>query len=76
MMYIEFGRQLRASDFCRYHILSAEDEAATWAIFERYGDKAWSYTDCSCLAVMQRLHIAEVLSLDAHFLQMGVRVSP
>lgn len=73
---IEFGLKLRASDFCRYHVLSHKDEAATWAIFEKYDDKAWSYTDCSCLAVMQRLHITEVLSLDAHFRQMGMQVWP
>jgi predicted nucleic acid-binding protein len=73
---IEFGRKLRASDFCRYLVLTPQDEAATWAIFEKYDDKAWSYTDCSCLAVMQRLHITEALSLDAHFRQMDVQVWP
>lgn len=73
---IEFGRKLRASDFCHYHVLSAADEAATWAIFEKHADKRWSYTDCSCLAVMQQLHITEVLSLDVHFRQMGVQVWP
>jgi len=73
---IEFGRKLRVSDFCHYHVLALEDEAATWAIFEKYHDKAWTYTDCSCLAVMQHLQITEVLSLDAHFRQMGVQVWP
>ena len=73
---IEFGRKLRASDFCRYHVLTAEDEADTWALFEKYQDKAWSYTDCSCLAVMQRLQVSEALSLDAQFYQMGVQVWP
>jgi predicted nucleic acid-binding protein len=73
---IEMGRKLRASEFCHYHVISPEDEAATWAIFEKYSDKAWSYFDSSCLAVMQRLHITEVLSLDAHFQQMGVQVWP
>lgn len=73
---IEFGRKLRASDFCRYYVLTPEDEAATWSIFEKYDDKAWSYTDCSCLAVVQRLALTEVLSLDAHFRQMGVQVWP
>lgn len=73
---VHLGRKLRASEFCRYHILSPEDETATWAIFEKYQDKAWSYTDCSCLAIMQRLDIAEVLSLDTHFRQMGVQVWP
>lgn len=73
---IEFGRKLRASDFCRYYVLTLEDEALTWVIFEKYSDKAWSYTDCSCLAVMQHLQITEVLSLDRHFHQMGVQVWP
>ncbi len=73
---VQLGRKLRASDFCRYYVLTFEDEALTWATFEKYSDKAWSYTDCSCLAVMQRLQITEVLSLDAHFRQMGVQVWP
>jgi predicted nucleic acid-binding protein len=73
---VRLGRKLRASDFCRYYVLTAEDEAATWSIFEKYDDKAWSYTDCSCLAVVQRLALTEVLSLDAHFRQMGVQVWP
>ncbi len=73
---VRLGRKLRASDFCRYHVLSPQDEATSWAIFEKYDDKAWSYTDCSCLAMMQRLHVTEVLSLDAHFHQMGVQVWP
>lgn len=73
---VQLGRKLRASEFCRYHILSPEDEAATWAVFEKYQDKAWSYTDCSCLAIMQRLDIVEVLSLDAHFRQMSMHVWP
>jgi predicted nucleic acid-binding protein len=73
---VQLGRKLRASDFCRYYVLTFEDEALTWATFEKCSDKAWSYTDCSCLAVMQRLQITEVLSLDAHFRQMGVQVWP
>ena len=73
---IEFGRRIRASQFCRYYVLSAEDEAATWTIFEKYANKPWSYTDCSSLAMMQRLNITEALSLDAHFRQMGVQIWP
>ncbi|MEJ2556960.1 MAG: PIN domain-containing protein [Anaerolineae bacterium] len=73
---VQLGRKLRASNFCRYYVLTLEDEALTWATFEKYSDKAWSYTDCSCLAVMQRLQITEVLSLDAHFRQTGIQVWP
>jgi predicted nucleic acid-binding protein len=73
---VQLGRIIRASEFCHYLILTAEDETMAWAIFEKYGDKAWSFTDCACLAVMQRLNIAEVLSLDAHFHQMDLQVWP
>ncbi len=73
---VRLGRKLRASDFCRYYLLTPEDEALAWAIFEKYDDKAWSYTDCSCLAVVQRLRLDGILSLDSHFRQMGVQVWP
>jgi predicted nucleic acid-binding protein len=73
---VRLGRIIRTSEFCRYLILNAEDEAMAWATFEKYDDKAWSFTDCACLAVMQRLNISEVLSLDIHFQQMGVQVWP
>jgi predicted nucleic acid-binding protein len=73
---VRLGRIIRASEFCHYLILTAEDDARAWAAFEKYDDKAWSFTDCACLAVMQRLNIDEVLSLDAHFHQMGLQVWP
>lgn len=64
------GQQLRESlVFQRLH-LTEEDEESTWKIFQRYADKAWSYTDCASLAVMQRLGIREILAFDRHFEQM------
>lgn len=73
---IELGGRIRGSDFCRFIRLTAEDEMATWEIFKRYTDKEWSYTDCSCLAMMHKLGIGEVLSTDKHFVQMGMTVLP
>ena len=57
--------------FQRLHISEADDEAA-WEVFGRYTDKEWSFTDCSCLAVMRRFGIGEALSFDRHFEQMGI----
>jgi hypothetical protein len=42
----------------------------------QYSDKDWSYTDCSCLAVMRRLGIEQALTTDHHFRQMGITVVP
>ncbi|MCX7855980.1 MAG: PIN domain-containing protein [Anaerolineae bacterium] len=67
---LQAGRQLRESlVFQRLH-LTEEDEESAWRIFQRYADKAWSYTDCASLAVMQRLGIHEILAFDRHFEQM------
>jgi hypothetical protein len=73
---IELGERVRSSDFCRFTRLTADDEMATWEIFKRYTDEEWSYTDCSCLAVMRKLGIDEALSTDHHFVQMGVVMLP
>ena len=68
---VRTGRQLRLSTLFRLtHVTEGDDEAA-WEIFSRYTDKDWSYTDCSCLAVVRKLGITEVLSFDHHFDQMG-----
>ncbi len=73
---ISFGQRIRNSQFCRFVHLTPQDEAATWQVFVEYGDKDWSYTDCSCLAVMQHLGIQEALSTDYHFRQMAITVVP
>ncbi len=69
---VRTGRQLRLSTLFRLTHVTEGDEGATWEIFSRYTDKDWSYTDCSCLAVMRKLGITEVLSFDHHFDQMGM----
>jgi predicted nucleic acid-binding protein len=70
------GEKIRSGSFCQLVHLSPEDDEATWQIFRRYVDKDWSYTDCSCLAVMRRLKIEQALATDRHFRQMGITVVP
>jgi predicted nucleic acid-binding protein len=68
---VRTGQQLRLSTLFRLVYVTERDDEAAWEIFSQYTDKDWSYTDCSCLAMMRRLGITEVLSFDHHFDQMG-----
>lgn len=73
---IDFGRQLKVSKAFYPLILTDLDKQRTWEIFEQYHDKAWSYVDCSLLAVAQRLMLRRVFTFDRHFYQMGLEVVP
>ncbi len=66
---IEVGRVLREEHL--YIALSEADDRVTWEMFCRYDDKLWSYTDCSLLAMAQRLDITEIASFDRHIRQMA-----
>ena len=46
------------------------------ALFFRYRDKDFSFTDCCSFVLMQELRILRVLTLDHHFRQMGFEVVP
>ncbi|GIK42515.1 MAG: DNA-binding protein [Chloroflexota bacterium] len=73
---IAFGRQLKASKAFYPVLLNDLDKQTTWEIFEHYHDKAWSYTDCSVLAVARRLGTRRIFAFDHHFQQMGLEVLP
>ncbi|MCL4516377.1 MAG: PIN domain-containing protein [Firmicutes bacterium] len=48
-----------------------EDEEMAWRIFCRYDDKAFSFTDCTSFALMERLGIIMAFTFDQHFKQYG-----
>jgi predicted nucleic acid-binding protein len=74
---IVLGRELLAGGAADLINVTLEDLQRALVIFETYRDKAWSFTDCSSLVVMQRLGIREAISLDQHFRQMpGITVFP
>ncbi len=66
---IQLGRLLRYEH--RYIQLSPADDNAVWDVFQGYADKKWSYTDCSILAMSQRLGVVEVFAFDEHIRQMA-----
>lgn len=75
---LRVGRELRQNQAYAWLCLGEEGERDTWAVFQRFTDKDWSYSDCAVLAVARRENVSRVFAFDRHFLQMpGVeRVPP
>ena len=46
------------------------------AIFTRFVDKTWSFTDCTSYILMRNAGIAKCASFDRHFYQFGFEVLP
>jgi len=46
------------------------------ALFFRYRDKDFSFTDCTSFAIMRELRLTSVITTDRHFRQMGFQVLP
>lgn len=68
------GDQLRRKQIANVLTLTEGDLDAAWRAFSQFRDKAWSFTDCTSFAVMQRLEIREAFSFDHHFKQFGLGV--
>ena len=67
---IKAGQVLRTNPVYHWLALTAELETDTWAIFQRYRDKEWSFTDCVILALARHTKTTSVFSYDRHFDQM------
>jgi uncharacterized protein len=67
---IHLGRELRQNPLYHWQSLGVEGERDTWAIFQQYDDKDWSYVDCALLAIAQRLGVNQIFSFDDHIDQM------
>lgn len=64
------GHELRRNPAYTWTPLGEEGERDTWALFQRYHDKEWSYTDCAILALSKREKVPRVFAFDHHFDQM------
>ncbi len=51
--------------------ITEEDECKALNIIVNYEDKAFSYTDATTFAVMERMGINTVFAFDRHFVQYG-----
>ena len=68
---IATGRGFFGDQLAIVHRLSDSDIERAWKIFEQYGDKEWSFTDCTSKAVMQSSSITTAFAFDHHFRQFG-----
>lgn len=53
------------------YYLTEADILEAWHVFQRYSDKDWSFTDCTCKVVIEKLGITHAFSFDQHFRQFG-----
>lgn len=51
--------------------VTQEDYYQAEQVFLNYVDKEWSFTDCICKVVMERLNINQIFAFDDHFNQFG-----
>jgi len=51
--------------------ITPDDFEHAVAIYRGYSDKLWSFTDCTSLAAMERLKVAQAFAFDEHFRQFG-----
>ncbi len=68
--------QLEGSSRLRWEWIGMDRAEKARAVFVRHHDKAYSFTDCTSLVVMQELKLKRVLTTDHHFRQMGFEVVP
>lgn len=73
---VSFGKTLKDKREVLILPIESRDEKEAWNIFEKYGDKDFSYTDCTSFALMKRLKVKKVIALDDDFVQMGFVVLP
>jgi predicted nucleic acid-binding protein len=73
---ISFRRDLEASPTVRILWVDREDEEKAWKIFRTHKDKAYSFTDCTCFALMEVEAIKTAFAYDKHFRQHGFNTLP
>lgn len=73
---IKFGELIHFSRAVQMQFISPVLFQKAWEIFRRYGDKDYSFVDCTSFALMEKIKTREAITLDHHFAQYGFTVSP
>jgi predicted nucleic acid-binding protein len=66
------GPSLLAGNLADLVWVDPRDIQAAWSVYERFRDKAWSFTDCVSYAIIERLQIRQAIAFDEHFRQFGI----
>lgn len=73
---VQFGERLLESALAQIVAVTSQDRQAAWQIFKKFKDQKLSFTDCTSFAVMKRLGLRQVLTVDKHFQVMGFSLVP
>jgi predicted nucleic acid-binding protein len=68
---MRLGASLFADEIAHIEWVMPDDVRQAWAVFQRYTDKDWSFTDCVSRVVMERLGIRTAFAFDDGFRQFG-----
>ena len=68
---LELGEKFFNGELAIIYKLSEGDLEAAWQVFKSFDDKAWSFTDCTSKAVIEKFDVKNAISFDRHFHQFG-----
>ncbi len=72
----EWWHTLSTSPRVRHESIDVDRAERARAIFFRYRNKDFSFTDCTSFALMRELRLRVALTTDRHFRQVGLEVVP
>ncbi len=72
---VELGQRILQSEVVRLLAVTADIRHESWAMFKKYADKTFSFTDCTSFTLMRLLGLDCALAFDQHFSQMGFAVN-
>jgi uncharacterized protein len=61
---VEVGEAILTSEWCQLMDIDEGLRKDAWAIFRRYDDQTFSFTDCTSFAVMKNLELKEAFTFD------------
>ena len=73
---ITFGERLRQGDECTVYRVSEVDEEKAWEILKERRGRGLSYTDATTIALMARLDVRDLVTLDRGFKEFDLNILP
>jgi predicted nucleic acid-binding protein len=68
---VEWGKDIFASNVIEKFEVGREIFEIAWELFQTYGDKKLSFTDCTSFAIMKKKGIEKAFSFDEDFERIG-----
>lgn len=73
---VRVGEIMRGSSIAQILGVTADDLDRAWHVFRKHEDKELSFTDCTSVAVMERLKVRTVFAFDEDFRKLGYALKP